>query len=108
MPMSCARSCRWRSSQLNTHEWANRGLKRLEAVFRPDGADNGQTVRDVETWYLHRTDIEDRIREAKPRSTASATLGKPRCGRPKLHSDHPGGGGLHSSSILECREDSWA
>lgn len=30
-----------------------------------DQPDNGQTVTDVEAWFRRRTDIEDRIREAK-------------------------------------------
>lgn len=30
-----------------------------------DEAANGETVRDVEAWFRRRTDIEDRIREAK-------------------------------------------
>lgn len=30
-----------------------------------DGTDKGETVRDVEAWFRRRTDIEDRIREAK-------------------------------------------
>ncbi|MGV1030565.1 MAG: IS1380 family transposase [Dermatophilaceae bacterium] len=32
---------------------------------QPDPCEQGQTVRDVEAWFRRRTDIEERIREAK-------------------------------------------